>query len=95
MSFDYITLKQWPKSWINAVSDELKAIAPETISSLLNALRQVGALKEPPDPREIWWCPECGVAMKENTGVTFHREQCRGYPRPARLILMREVLDES
>lgn len=97
-------MNKWPKKWIDAARPtkgvapysgsrfiELEYYTPEEILAKLN---DVGALKDPPQPREIWWCPECCEVYAYPNGAERFSEH-DDKPCVGKSILMREVIDES
>ena len=99
---------KYQKEWIEAVGIGW-GIAKDKNSLtgfaevILDRLSEVGALKEPPKPRDYWICPKCAAACREEPkgqtvrhltdiikGQSFWCESDR-----LKWIHVREVLDET
>ncbi len=60
---------KWPKKWIDTIYQQTKAIhdynselddiREKVCNNILDDLHEMGALKDPPKPREWWVCPRC------------------------------------
>jgi len=94
-------MNKWPKEWIDVIERRLRGLKEaynlsfDTLNSAdcyLEDLKRVGALKDPPKPREIWWCPKCEKAYEIGDIIAKGRKGicCGSAP-----IKMREVIDES
>lgn len=78
--------KKWPQAWRDAV----KTLSDlETLDERLDRLNAVGALKEPPKPRQVWICLECRTIEPSRGGAGWHAARCGAKP-----ILMREVIND-
>lgn len=85
---------KYPKEWVSRLCNYLQSrydnSATEQAEAILNALSQLGALKEPPKPREWFICSKCKIATPMNEVHT-----CFGnFEYTAALIHVREVIDE-
>ena len=67
-----------PKAWVDALRG---TITPDLRHEVLRVLSNVGALKDPPKPREFWAC-KCVVRYLKEEKDCHHN------------IHLREVLDE-
>lgn len=103
-------MTKWPKEWLDATQIDVSELSMEQLKDetvvaayRLAKLANVGALKDPPKLREIWWCPVCNGLSDEEHGIVFNSalgeatkklrekyQDCEGIP-----IKMREVTDES
>lgn len=86
---------KYPKEWVSRLCNYLQSRydnpATEQAETILNALSQLGALKEPPKPRE-WWMCESGVAW--NTKPDEHYPGRQYKKCPCKLIHVTETVDE-
>jgi hypothetical protein len=87
-------MSKWPKEWVLAVYHHTKAIHDygaelddirgKICVQILDDLHKLGALKDPPQPKEIWVCEECNKAYAENSSDEGHHvrqnslERCFG-----------------
>lgn len=83
-------MSNYPKRWIEAVhrlSNDWSGNC-ERAKAILDALREVGALKEPPKPRE-WWIRETTQGPDE----ALRRRELSNAFDISGMILVREVED--
>jgi hypothetical protein len=105
----------WPKSWLAAVESCHKHIlttalypksSEEHFAKILDALSLVGALKDPPKPREYLRCPKCAMTYEVGSVMAVEgipgqfirhpvtkKEMCEA-PPIEQWMKVREVMDE-
>jgi hypothetical protein len=88
-------MTRWPKKWLDALVRPMRETCEvewnERAEMLLASLRNVGALKEPPNPRE-WY-----IEKREDQIDRAYRpeETCAMPPNQfVRLVKVREVTEE-
>lgn len=63
---------------------------------ILDRLHEIGALKDPPQPRAIWWCPKCRSSFVTHEvidgGPPTHHSPFNSLPCTEKPIKMREEL---
>lgn len=70
---------KYPKEWVEAASQgwvEAGSKWIKTPEGVLNDLQKVGALKEPPKPREFWICTSCKTANEEEELFGSKKPSC-------------------
>lgn len=91
--------RQWPEIWIKELVSWISTIHHTSSTNearfyrdnaikILNALHDHNAIKDPPQPREIWWCPVCRESSHKEGMHTD--SECMG---EGKTILMREVIE--
>lgn len=81
-------MTKWPERWLAALRYTVLPGLPineDRFNQILTELEYAGALKTPPPPLEIYWCPVCNSIRKEPGD---HAAACAG-PR----VLMRQVTE--
>lgn len=99
----------WPKEWIEAVfvhtkaihdyQSELDDIRGKVCENILNELSKIGALKEPPKPREFWICEyECQLRADQSPKLWHGATNISCPNRPGishKFIHVREVIEDE
>lgn len=81
-------MTKWPKEWIKAVEQNRYGVG-----NTLQALQEVGALREVPKARELWRCDLCGyVGTYSDSHRAFSPASFCG---PKAMVCYREVLDDE
>lgn len=82
-----MAMKKWPQKWLGVLCDARRNGAFD--GDILSALDAVGALKEVPQPSEIWMCRACG--WFKNYPYTVHSVGALGPCGCTDIIHYREV----
>jgi len=91
---------KWPREWVEAASlwfvkmelaAQGKPVTKIEGERILDALSEVGALKEPEKPREWWICPNCHNVGDSDDNIHYRPDdKCI-----ERKIHVREIVDED
>lgn len=82
---------KWPKAWCVALIESFPTLSITDTHRILDCLDKIGALKEPPKPREWWLCKNCYSINSIVAEVMGNR--CLCLPQDRNLVKVREVLE--
>lgn len=94
-------MSKWPKEWVDAVFPPMAVFGEKatghncrsSASEILNNLHNIGALKDPPKPREWCFCTTCGDWSEWESWHEMPAMQCEICDKVT-VIHVREVEDE-